>query len=380
MGAYKISVITVTYNCAGTIGRTIDSVLSQRNADYEYIIIDGASTDGTKEIVDKYADKLDYFISEPDRGIYDAMNKGISHTKGDMIIFLNGDDYFYNENVLYEASQFFSDDKTVVIGRVAYGKKKSIQIDMSNISSPYYDIFYPHQATFIPKKLLDDLGMYSTDYKVSADFEWICRAIYNGISLKWIDVMISEFSLGGISSTLQCLIDEYNISNKYMTLTDDKCIDDMRSKAIDKAKTYFFRYVLKDLKYLDKAKGKLLEIGISEGDIIQIWGAGFWADLFVEFFNNCKVSVDYIFDSKPAIQDVLGVKVGVFDGSIAQKIVISTEFYDDQISDELSSQGFIDGINYIRFHKLRDKMLDIFDRCNEDYRLYSESTGLALFQ
>ena len=96
----KISVITISYNCKDVIEDTILSVIGQTYTNIEYIIIDGASTDGTFDVIKKYADKIDFWISEPDKGIYDAMNKGLKHATGDWVIFMNAGDSFYNNTVI----------------------------------------------------------------------------------------------------------------------------------------------------------------------------------------------------------------------------------------------------------------------------------------
>ncbi|WP_155838533.1 glycosyltransferase family 2 protein [Butyrivibrio proteoclasticus] len=376
----KISVITVTKNCQKTIERTIKSVLAQENEEYEYIIIDGASTDGTVDIIKKYSDKLSFWVSEPDLGIYDAMNKGIRKSTGDLAFFLNGDDYLLNKNTLEHVRREYEGDNTILIGRVRYGNKVSEIYSDVTPKSMYYDIFYPHQATFIPKYVFDKIGLYSLEYHISGDFEWICRAISSGFRLKWIDYEISEFSLGGLSSSLQCIIDEYNISSKYMVLTNDMYLKDMKNKSIEKGKTYFFRYVLRGLEYVKPAREILLDIGIEAGNTIQIWGAGFWADLFISFFRNCDIFVDNVFDSNSDKRKILGVPVTKYSKNKTNMIVVSTELYDEEISQKLIDEGFMEGRDFVSFHKLRDKMIQIFDTKNEDYQHFVSSTGLELLK
>ncbi len=376
----KISVITVTKNCQKTIERTIKSVLTQENEKYEYIIIDGASTDGTVDIIKKYSEKLSFWVSEPDLGIYDAMNKGIRKSTGDLVFFLNGDDYLLSKNTLANVRHAYEGEDTILIGRVRYGNRVSDIYSDVTPKSMYYDIFYPHQATFIPKSLFDKIGLYSLEYQISGDFEWICRAISSGFRLKWIDYEISEFSLGGLSSSLQCIIDEYNISSKYMLLTKDAYLKDMENKAIERGKTYFFRYVLKGSEYIDLAQERLFDMGIAAGNTIQIWGAGFWAELFVTFFRNCGIYVDNVFDSKPVKREILDVPVTKFSKKKANMIVVSTELYDEEICKKLIDEGFIENRNFVSFHKLRDEMIKLFDKQNVDYKYFVSSTGLELLK
>ena len=103
----KISIVTVTYNCKDTVEKTIQNVLKQTYPNIEYIVIDGNSTDGTKEIIERYADRLAYWVSEPDKGIYDAMNKGIKAATGDWILFRNSGDYFFEPSTVEKVFDWY---------------------------------------------------------------------------------------------------------------------------------------------------------------------------------------------------------------------------------------------------------------------------------
>lgn len=163
-----ISIITVVRNGASTIEQTIMSVLSQDYPDFEYIIVDGVSTDGTLDILEKYSDKIRY-VSEPDAGIYDAMNKGISLAKGDWLYFLGCDDVFYNNLVL---SNIFS-NSTYSEFKVVYG---NVQFLHSNIvfdgefdDVKMYDRTICHQAIFYRKEVFAEYGNFSIEYKTASD-------------------------------------------------------------------------------------------------------------------------------------------------------------------------------------------------------------------
>lgn len=120
----RISIITVSYNSAGTIERTIKSVIQQDYGDVEYIVIDGGSTDGTVDVIRKYEKKIFFWLSEPDEGIYDAMNKGIRRATGEIIAFLNSDDW-YQKNILSEVAEQFQDNNTqIVCGDVYYHQER----------------------------------------------------------------------------------------------------------------------------------------------------------------------------------------------------------------------------------------------------------------
>ncbi|SEQ15120.1 glycosyltransferase family 2 protein [Butyrivibrio sp. TB] len=373
----KFSIITVTFNCADTIERTILSVLSQHNVTCEYVIIDGASSDGTKRIIEQYQYEIDYYLSEPDEGIYDAMNKAIKHTTGDVVLFLNGDDYFSTNHSLEDISKWIIGDNSIVIGRVQYGDKLSVCYSDKSIKSPYFEIFYPHQATFVPRSLYDSLGGFDENYKISADFDWICRATYKGIKIKWVDELVSVYKLGGRSASLQCKIDEYNISRKYMELTEDSYIDEMKKDTEDKVRNYFFKEMCLNKEYHHKCKQVLNEV-FHEEQTVQIWGAGMWGQILTDLLVGCGINVNHIFDAK-AHDTICGVEVCEFEQSKANMIVVASEVYDEEISRQLEVIGYENARNYIRFRTLRDELLKVFNVKCEEYADFVTQTGLEVF-
>lgn len=204
----KISVITPTYNFAPTLARTIESVISQNYADLEYIIIDGGSSDNTVEIVTSYQDRLKInFISEPDNGIYDAMNKGIKLATGEIICILNSDDIFYDDKVLSTIATAFSDEKVEVV----YGDIKYFADDVDKTNRYWKTGEYkasklnngwiiPHPALFVRKSVYDTCGLYNTDFRIAGDYEFILRMLkkYN-FTLKYIPQVFVKMFDGGIS-------------------------------------------------------------------------------------------------------------------------------------------------------------------------------------
>ena len=125
----KISIVTVTYNCKDTVEKTIQNVLKQTYPNIEYIVIDGNSTDGTKEIIERYADRLAYWVSEPDKGIFDAMNKAIRIATGEWILFLNSGDYFIKPTIIDEVFKWYNDNgETLIAGGTRNYIKEDILI------------------------------------------------------------------------------------------------------------------------------------------------------------------------------------------------------------------------------------------------------------
>lgn len=186
----------------------------------EYIIIDGGSTDGSKELIISYQDKLSYWCSEKDKGIYDGMNKGVKKATGDYILFLNSGDYFSNSTILNNIFKKKHYNEDLLIGRQLYinklgGKGISPKLRVSDFSITYFlSSTIPHQATFIKRSLFKKIGYYDINYKVSADWIfWIKAVIENKCTINLINKKISYMEMGGISSDMEKC---YQDMSKYM--------------------------------------------------------------------------------------------------------------------------------------------------------------------
>ena len=183
----------------------MDSVFNQTFKDFEYIIMDGGSTDGSKEIIEKNGHKLGYWVSEQDGGIYNAMNKGILNATGDYLLFLNSGDHLKDERVLEEVSAFM--DGTAII----YGNTFLIASDTKSwvghhpevlTFSFFVDCTLPHAASFIKRSLFNEIGLYDESLLICADWKFFMNAICRfNVSYKFVDRVISVFYLNGISST-----------------------------------------------------------------------------------------------------------------------------------------------------------------------------------
>ena len=189
----KISVVTVSYNAAPLIEKTIKSVVGQSYPEMEYIVIDGNSTDGTKDIIRRYADRISYWVSEPDKGIYDAMNKGIQAATGDYIIFMNAGDRFASDTVLEHVASHLG-SHTVVSGRwnrcYSNGMVKKAapkKTDALKVEMPVC-----HQATFIRLSYHKE-NPFDTSLRLSADYDFFYHAWRRGESFSYIDETIVDF-------------------------------------------------------------------------------------------------------------------------------------------------------------------------------------------
>jgi glycosyltransferase involved in cell wall biosynthesis len=176
-----VSIITACLNSENTIERTIQSVIDQTYPNIEYIIIDGGSTDNTLDIINKYSSHISKWISEPDSGVYDGMNKGILHSTGDILCFLNSGDLLYNKDTIKNVVKRFSDQKVFgVYGNVEvlndYRKQKLIRGCKVTPNKLLYRHIC-HQALFVRRFLFDEIGMFSTSFKLASDHEFIIKSI-----------------------------------------------------------------------------------------------------------------------------------------------------------------------------------------------------------
>lgn len=205
----KFSLITVTYNSEDTIKETIESVLSQTHKNIEYIVLDGGSTDRTVEIVSIYGDYLSKFISEPDNGMYDAINKGINLSTGDIIGIINSDDIYYDNTIIQSVNDVFEFGNTDSIwGDVVVVSKKDIHKIVRYYSSknicPYsfnHGVMPPHPAVFIKRKCYDRFGKFNIEYEIASDYDLLLRFYrINEISYKYMPKVMVKMKAGGKSN------------------------------------------------------------------------------------------------------------------------------------------------------------------------------------
>jgi glycosyltransferase involved in cell wall biosynthesis len=205
----KISIITVVYNNEKTIQDAMKSVLGQTYKNIEYVIIDGSSKDNTVNLINEYKDKLGYFVSEKDNGLYDAMNKGIRHATGDIIGILNSDDLYQDINVISDVMHHFADEKLdILYGDLVYVKNEDVSAVVRNWKSKsYYKGFFenanvpPHPSLFLRNRVYKEAGLFNLDFKIAADYELMLRIFKNyNFKSKYINRLIVRMRLGGASN------------------------------------------------------------------------------------------------------------------------------------------------------------------------------------
>jgi len=214
----KISIITVCYNSVRTIEQTIQSVIHQSYNNIEYIIIDGGSTDGTLDIIRKYESKIAYWISEPDQGIYDAMNKGIQVATGDVIGIINSDDWYMPDIFPKIVNCFQQNDISVLYGNIwAYYEKYNLYRKFTSPGSLdnlrcYMMIHHP--SVFVRRIMYEMYGRFECRYQVTADYDFLLRLYEHRVRFFYLQEDIAVFRMGGISniSGWRTMIDQRNVA------------------------------------------------------------------------------------------------------------------------------------------------------------------------
>lgn len=222
----KISIVTIARNAQDTIRQTIESVLGQDYTDFEYIIIDGNSTDNTKHIIEQYKDRLAVFISEPDKGISDAFNKGIKHASGDVIGIINADDLLL-QGALQIVAESIQDDTDVLYGLT----ENFIETEVipNAISKPGFhgtelerlrlEMVLAHPSVFVRRTAYERFGLFDEQYRNAMDRELMLRMYMNGAHFQSVPYVLTFFRSGGVSGTTfkRTVAESYQISRKYGT-------------------------------------------------------------------------------------------------------------------------------------------------------------------
>ena len=221
----RVTIITVCYNRKATIEKAIKSVLEQNYNDIEYIIVDGNSTDGTKEIIESYRDRISQYISEPDKGMYDAINKGLKLATGDIIGLMHSDDEFYDVNAIRKIAARFDYDSTLegVYGDGVYVSNDSNERLIRNRIGGIFSLkkvkegWLPlHPTVYLKKSVIDKYGVYNLDFKIASDTEFLLRYLYKyKIKMSYINSYIVKMRMGGMSTNLkqafEVLYEDYKI-------------------------------------------------------------------------------------------------------------------------------------------------------------------------
>ncbi|MDE6566768.1 MAG: glycosyltransferase, partial [Lachnospiraceae bacterium] len=220
----KVSVITVCYNSAATIRKTIESVLRQSYCDIEYIIVDGASVDGTLSIVEEYRPLFGErmkLVSEPDKGIYDAMNKGIHMTTGTLIGILNSDD-FYEPMAVEHMINAMTDEKYQILYGFVRFLKNGVECSIDRKSHKFLrQEMIGHSACFVTKAVYDDFGCFDLQYISVADYDFMLRMDrIEAVKFYPVDYLITNFTIGGMSASAAAWLDLLKLRRNYGMISE----------------------------------------------------------------------------------------------------------------------------------------------------------------
>jgi glycosyltransferase involved in cell wall biosynthesis len=197
---FILTVITICRNAKKMLEMTSESLICQKSINFQWIVIDGNSVDGTQNIIPKYKRKCDLFISEPDDGIYDAMNKGLRYAKGEYVLFLNAGDTLYNSKTLSYIN--FSINKDLIVGDLYFRQKREHNKSPEKLQENFLlSKMLPHQATFFRRDIFDKYGYFDSSYRIAGDYEMFSRLIQKyKVSYAHVPDIIANFDETGISS------------------------------------------------------------------------------------------------------------------------------------------------------------------------------------
>ena len=249
----KVSIITATYNSAETIKDTLVSVNKQTYKNIEHIIIDGGSKDNTLEIIEKYGERVNIIVSEPDKGIYDAMNKGIKAATGDVVGILNSDDFFASDDVIEKIVDRFGNDKDVeaVYSNLYYVKQNNPkEIVRHWVSTPFKEGSFfkgwhpPHPTLYVKREVYEKYGVFDLDFKLAADFELMLRFFEKyKVNTVYLNHTTVRMRLGGATSKNMTNIKNQNI----------ECMNAFRSNGFKAPRFYHaYRLLPKLLQYVKR--------------------------------------------------------------------------------------------------------------------------------
>lgn len=220
----KITIVTTTYNSASTLRDTMESVLAQTHKDIEYWVIDGGSEDDTLGLIKEYEPLFDgrmKWISEPDNGLYDALNKGISRATGDVVGILNSDDFYTSPTVLEQVAAGFSDDMDAVYGDIHFVRPsdlgKCVRYYSSKLFRPWalrFGFMPAHPSFYVRREVYERCGGYALDYKLAADYDMMVRLLYKEkIRCRYLSVDMVTMRTGGMSTK--------NVRNRLLLTKED---------------------------------------------------------------------------------------------------------------------------------------------------------------
>lgn len=358
----KVSIITVCLNSIKTIEQTICSVINQTYKNIEYIIIDGQSTDGTIDIIKKYEKHITRWISEPDKGIYDAMNKGISMATGEIIGIINSDDW-YEQQAVEKVMEVFANEQTDVV----YGKLKIVHANgyMSeakngSLEQMVYRMVIPHPTSFVKREVYEKFGTFDIQYKIVADYELYLRWYLKNVLMKQTDDVLAYFREGGFTTdrAVECAEEVRQVSGFYA----EKCgkeellpaIEAYYEARVGRAKV---KKIQSDLLNKGPELANRIFFDFFNGEKeIYIFGAGSVGIDCLEFLQKCNIKVSAFIDNdkKKEGTSFMGVPVVTPTNYKSEMgyILITSMNYGNEIKKQLEELGYVQNLNFCLYSDL----------------------------
>lgn len=275
----KISIITVCLNSEQTIEQTIQSVIGQMDCNCEYIIVDGGSADKTKEILERYKHEISTIISEPDNGLYDAMNKGIALATGEIIGIINSDDWYEPGTFETVRRCFQESDAEVIYGNMnQVDAEGNIRIQIpGNIERLRYEMVTPHPTVFVKRSLYEKYGAFHEKYTIAADYDLMLRLYTKGIRFFYCDKVLANFRLGGcaMQHAERCVEESLLISKQYLVYAPLKERSYYKKIIWLIYKTFYFIKILDEVPFMLPSLLRK-KLGVGNRDNIAVFGAGRW--------------------------------------------------------------------------------------------------------
>lgn len=341
----KVSIITVCLNSEKTIRDTIESVIRQTYRNIEYIIVDGGSTDSTLSIINEYREYITEIISEKDKGIYDAFNKGINLSTGEIIGIINSDDWYVDDAVEVSVNAMIENSAEFCCANITIvDTDNNMHISCSNIyAEQWFGNKIMHPTVFASKELYNCIGLFDNSYKIASDYKWILEVFLNNRRVTYIDKAIVYFRKGGISTDPDCRV---------RTLTEGyQVVSDLISKYELHSKEYydvlaFWREAIFKAK-VDEVLMKRPEIlktflrDERGTDTVVIWGTGHYGRMIIDTCLKTQIEVQYLIDSNPIKQNKT-----IYDMRIRKP---------DEIENDYSTVFFAIDLKDERIHELISK-------------------------
>ena len=361
----RVSIVTVCYNEVSTIGRTIQSVLGQSYSDVEYIVIDGGSTDGTAEVISTFADSIAFFCSEPDCGIYDAMNKGTNVATGELIAFLNSGDWYPEDAVNTVVNAYIHSGADVIYGNMMY-VDRSGKATLHKPSNPSND-FYTYMQLFHPstfcKMILQKKYTMDTHYQIASDYKFLLQLYHENKRFFYVDKILSWFYAGGVSN-----------QKKYINAKETKSVsmefigknhELMNQYADEVIKKYenaiFILLMRRAVKY--GFLGKWWTKNFDRKKSICLFGTGYISQCVSLSLLKAGIRVEAFFDNDISKQNKYLFGIRIFSPvTILQKsrcsIIIATRKFEQEIHDQLNRMNIPkeNEIDIYGYHDLEKKI------------------------